>query len=276
MTAYKSPVELVRKAAHHEIEASEGSAVHFMYRGVTTSSKGGSVSKLYVETKDGTASLTVAQDGKPLTPDQQQAEQARLDRFVNHPDELRKKRNQDREDNDRTARIMRALPDAFFYEYAGEEKGSAGIGRAGDPLVNLRFRPNPSYHPPSRVEEVLTGMQGHILVDTVHDRIASIDGTLFKDVGFGWGILGRLNRGGHFLVHQVDVGDDQWEISSMTVNFTGKIMLIKNFSIQSTEEYSGFRQISPSLTFAEGVRLLKKEETTAAEVPATTSSLAQR
>ncbi len=38
-------------------------------------------------------------------------------------------------------------------------------------------------------------MQGYVLVDAVHYRIASIDGTLFKTVGFGWGILGHLDRG---------------------------------------------------------------------------------
>jgi len=26
------------------------------------------------------------------------------------------------------------MPEAFLFEYAGEEKGSAGIGRAGDTL----------------------------------------------------------------------------------------------------------------------------------------------
>ncbi|MGB7641543.1 MAG: hypothetical protein WBL82_09660, partial [Terriglobales bacterium] len=184
-----NPVDLVRKAAQNELKADQGVAEHFMFRGVKTTPKG-STTKLYAETKEGSAGLVIAYDGKPLTADQQQAEQARLERFVNNPEELRKKRAQEREDDERTSRIMRALPDAFLYEDAGEVPGSDGIGHTGDPLVKLKFRPNPSYQPPSRVEEVLTGMQGHLLVDAVHFRIASIDGTLFKSVGFGWGILG--------------------------------------------------------------------------------------
>ena len=234
-----------------------------MFRGVKTTPKG-SVTKLYAETKEGSAGLIIAYDGKPLTPDQQQAEQARLDRFTHDPYELRKKRAQEREDADRTTRIMRALPDAFLYEDAGEETGSAGIGRPGDPLVKLKFRPNPNYDPPSRVEEVLTGMQGHILVDAVHYRIASIDGTLSKSVGFGWGILGHLNAGGHFIVHQQDV-NDVWEISRMTVNFTGRILLFKSLNIESTELYCDFKRIPADLTFAQAIELLKKEETALAE-----------
>ncbi len=235
-----------------------------MFRGVKTTPKG-STTRIYVETKDATAGMVIANDGKPLTPEQRQAEQARLERFVNNPDELRKKRAQEHENAERTIRIMRALPDAFLYTYAGEETGSPGIGKVGDPLVKLAFRPNPYYQPPSHVEEVLTGMQGHVLVDAVHYRIASIDGTLFKTVGFGWGILGRLNAGGHFIVHQQDAGDNSWEISRMTVNFTGKILLVKNLFIQYTEVYSGFKRVSSDLTFAEAIELLKKEESVMAE-----------
>ena len=103
-------------------------------------------------------------------------------------------------------------------------------------------------------------MQGYVLIDPVHLRIAGIDGTLFKEVGFGWGILGHLNRGGRFIVQQQDVGDNVWEISSMTLNFTGKILVFKNLTINSKEVFSDFKPIPPNLTFAQGVDLLKKEQ----------------
>ncbi|MGB9197174.1 MAG: hypothetical protein WCB53_09660 [Terriglobales bacterium] len=265
-SASRDVKDLVRKAAQNELKANQSAAAeHFMFRGVKTTPKG-TTTKLYAETREGSAGLVIAYDGKPLTPDQQRDEQARLQRFINNPDELRKKRAQEREDADRTTRIMTALPDAFLFEEAGEEIGSTGIGRTGDPLVKLNFRPNPNYQPPSRVEEVLTGMHGHILVDAAHYRIASIDGALFKPVSFGWGILGHLDRGGHFIVHQEDV-NNVWEISSMTVNFTGKILLFKNLNIESTEIYSDFKQIPNNLTFAQGVELLNKEEAALAEKP---------
>ncbi len=99
-----------------------------------------------------------------------------------------------------------------------------------------------------------------MLVDAVRYRLASIDGTLFKSVGFGWGILGHLDRGGRFMVQQQEVGDNLWEISGMTLNFTGKILLFKNLSIISTEIFSGFKQVPSDLTFAQALELLKKEE----------------
>ena len=97
-------------------------------------------------------------------------------------------------------------------------------------------------------------------MDAVHHRLASIDGTLFKDVGFGWGILGHLARGGRFVVHQQEVGGNLWEISSVSLNLTGKVLLVKSLSINSTEVFSGFKQVPSDLTFAQALELLKKEE----------------
>ncbi len=264
LSLYQDPAELVRKAVQNEIKAANDDTAHFLFRGNKTTPKG-STTKLYVETKEVTAGLTVANNGKPLTPEQRQTEEARLERFIKNPEELKKKHTQERENAERTLRIVRALPDAFMFEYVGEEPSSARIGRAGDPLVKLKFRPNPQYRPPSRVEEVLTGMQGYVLVDAVCNRLASIDGTLFKEVGFGWGILGHLDRGGRFMVQQQEVGDNLWEISNMSMNFTGKILLVKHLSITSTEIFTDFKQVPSDLTFAQAVELLKREESSVAE-----------
>jgi hypothetical protein len=90
-------------------------------------------------------------------------------------------------------------------------------------------------------------------------RIAEIDGTLQKEVGFGWGILGHLDRGGRFLVQQADVGNRQWEITRMELSFTGKILLFKKLTVRSTDSFSDFRPVASDLTFAQGVALLEKE-----------------
>jgi len=128
-------------------------------------------------------------------------------------------------DAERSLRIIKALPDAFRYEYAGTENGTASLGRAGASLVKLKFTPNPDYAPPTRVEEVLSGMQGYLLIDPEVRRLARIDGTLFRNISFGWGIVGHLDRGGHFLVQQAAVSDGSWGISEMSLNITGKILL---------------------------------------------------
>ena len=203
--------------------------------------------------------------GKPLSPEKRQAEDERLNHLATDHDALRRKQKQEKDDADHTNRIMKALPDALIYEYAGKEPGKEGLGKPGHELVKLNFRPNPDYDPPSHTEQVLSGMQGHILVDANENRIAEIDGTLVKDVGFGWGILGHLDKGGEFLVKQGEVGDNTWEVTRMRLSFTGKALLFKTLNIQSDETYSNFRPAPPDLSFAQGVELLKKQEPMLAE-----------
>jgi hypothetical protein len=205
------------------------------------------------------AGLTIAYNDQPLTPEQMQDEKSRLAGLVRDPEQLGHKHSQEQETAERTLRIVKALPEAFLYDYDGEEKGAANIGRDGGPLVHLKFRPNPEYRPPSHVEDVLTGMQGVILIDPAARRIARIDGTLFKEVGFGWGILGHLDRGGHFLIEQRDVGDGSWDVSRMSLGFTGKILLFKSLSIKSEEVFSDFRRVPDGTTFAQGVEMLEEE-----------------
>jgi hypothetical protein len=267
-----APAELMRQCVENEISAAKDDTAHFLFRGVKTTPKG-STTRLYVETNEATAGLVIGYNGQSLTPEQRHDEEARVERFINNPEEMKKKREQEHQNADRTLRIMHAMADAFFFEYAGEEVGPEGAGRAGEPLIKLTFRPNPDYQPPSHVEEVLPGMQGYVMLDAVHHRIARIDGTLFKEVGFGWGILGHLDRGGRFIVQQQEVGDNLWEISSMTLSFTGKILLFKNLNINSTEVFSRFKRVPADLTFAQALDLLKKEEVnTAAETTTKTAS----
>jgi hypothetical protein len=260
------PVELVRRTVQNEVKSNSENA-KFMFR-VRRETPHGSHTRLMVQTREAIAALTVAIDDHPLDPQQLHSENARLQRLMNNPEELNKKNRQEKEDAERVTRIMKALPDAFVYEYAGSEKGKPGVGKSGDLLVRLNFRPSPDYKPPSRVEQVLTGMEGTILIDEPKQRIARIDGTLAKQVGFGWGMLGHLDRGGHFLVEQGDMADNHWEITRMDLSFTGRLLVFKGLNIKSAEVYSDFCLVPSPLTFAQGVELLKKQQTMLAQKPA--------
>jgi hypothetical protein len=259
-----SPVEVVRAAVANEVAAANVNSTKHMFRSRKQTPQG-SQTRLYVETREAMAGMTIAYNDKPLTPEQMQGEEGRLADLVAHPDQLSRKHWQEQESADRTLRIVKALPDAFLYDYDGEERGTADLGKDGDRLVRLKFRPNPAYRPPSHVEDVLTGMQGFVLVDAEARRIARIDGTLFKEVSFGWGILGHLDKGGHFLVEQRDVGDGSWDVSRMSLGFTGKILLFKSIAIKSEEVFSDFRPVPADTTFAQGVAMLKAEEAKLAE-----------
>lgn len=250
-------VELVRRTVENETKSTR-SPLKFMFREDKKTERGNQT-RLIVETNQALAALAIARDGRPLSPEEKDDELKRLQRFIDDPSELQKKHDKEREDAERTTRIVKALPEAFIYEYGEATVGATGVGKPGGPLVRLNFRPRPDYQPPSRVEQVLTGMQGYLLIDTREYRIARIDGTLMKDVGFGWGILGHLDRGGHFLVEQGDCGHGQWDLTRMGLRFTGKVLIFKSLNIQSEETFTDFRPVERDLSFQQGFELLKKE-----------------
>jgi hypothetical protein len=254
-----SPSELVRQSVAREVAAANQPSHKHLFRSRKQTPKG-SQTRLYVETKDAMAGMMIAINDQPLTPQQQQGETNHLNWLAGNPEQLRKKHAREKDDADRTLRIVKALPDAFRYKYAGTEAGGPDVGKAGDELVRLEFMPNPDYSPPSRVEQVLEGMQGYLLIDTTAHRLARVDGTLFRDVSFGWGLFGHLDKGGHFRVQQADVGDGDWEITAMSLQITGKILLFKSLSMISDEKLSAFHPVPDDLTFAKAVDMLKIEQ----------------
>jgi len=254
-----SPIELLRMTVASEVFAANNNSVKHMFRDYKKTPPG-SQTRIYVETTQAMAGMTVAYNDKPLTGEQLQNEEGRLAGLVGNPEQLSRKERQEKEEANRTLSIVRALPDAFLFDYDGTEPGTATVGREGAELVRLKFRPNPSYRPPSHVEDVLVGMAGFLLIDPAAHRIARIDGTLFREVNFGWGILGHLNKGGHFFVEQQDLGDGSWDVSCMRLDFAGKILLFKNIAIKSDEVFSNFRRVPAGTTFAQGVEMLKTEQ----------------
>lgn len=251
--------DLVRQTVAQEVAAANKNEPKHMFRSRRQTPRG-SQTHIYVETNDALAGMLVAVNDQPISEAQEQQEQGHLAWLVDNPDQLRKKHAREKEDEDRSLRIVRALPDAFRYEYTGLENGDSEMGKPGDQLVRLKFTPNPGYNPPTKVEQVLQGMQGFLVIDATERRIARIDGTLFRDVNFGWGIIGHLDKGGRFVVQQADVGDGCWELTAMTLRITGKILMFKGITMSSDEKFSDFQRVADNLTFAQGAELLKNEQ----------------
>jgi len=245
------PLELVRRASKNEIKASDVQ-YYCMFKD-TTEYKDHSITKEFLRTPQGGLSSTLLINGHPLTAEERQKENEKLQKFANNPDARRKRSEGSAADDKRSELMLTSLPDAFVYTYAGTDHGPSG-----EELAHLKFQPNPGFNPPNHETMVYLGMQGDMIIDRKAMRIAKIDGTLFKDVDFGWGILGKLYKGGKFIIVQQDVGGGNWEEIQETLQFNGKILLVKSLTIWSTETMTDFRPVSSNLTTAQALDLLHK------------------
>lgn len=253
------PVELMRSVVANEVSAAQDTSVKFMFRSRRTTQKDVQ-NRIYAEANEALASLIIGHTDQPLTPQQEREEADKLAQLAKNPDRLRRKQEREKQEMEHTTRIMKALPDAFTYQYAGTENAESGLGKSGVQLIRVNFKPNPSYTPPSTIEQVLQGMEGYILVDPVARRIARIDGKLVKQVNFGWGIFGRLDNGGTFRVQQADAGDGNWVVTQMTLKLTGKILLLKSLNLVSDEVFEDFQRLPDNLPFAKAVELLQQQQ----------------
>ncbi len=253
-----NPVALVRDAAKNEIRANDVQQ-YFMFRD-TTAYKDRSIAKEIVRTPQGGLSSTVLLNGHPLSADERKKEDEKLQKFANDPEARRKRREANKADDKRAELMLTSLPDAFLYTYAGTDRSPNG-----EELVHLKFKPNPSFSPPNHETAVYQGMEGDMIIDKQAMRIAKIDGTLVKDVDFGWGILGKLYKGGKFLIVQRDIGGGHWEEVEELLHFNGKILMVKSLTIWSTETMTDFRPIPSNLTTTQALDLLHKSVDTVAE-----------
>jgi hypothetical protein len=245
--------ELVRRVIANEDKASKENA-RFFYRLRTETPKAGAITKELVETNEGVVARLIAVNDKPPTAEARRKDDERLQKLASDPQARAAKQKQQKEDEERTTRMVKALPDAFLYEYDGFEPG-----RNGQPMIRLKFKPNPGYDAPNRELQVYYGMEGAMLIDPTQERLVKIQARLFKGVNFGWGILGHLDPGGRFEVEQSRVGNDRWEVTEMRLRFTGKILLFKSLNINEYETAFDYRHAPENLSFVEGIEFLKKQ-----------------
>src|SRR4051794_30771377 len=170
-----SPREIVRRAIENESKE-PANRQYFMFRDSKRTKKGDLETREMIDTPQLVLARLVAVNGQPLTGEQRTNEDARLNRLVNDPDELAKKRKEQQEDDQRVRKMVKAIPDAFLFEYQGTEPTPSGE------LIVLKFTPDPNWNPPSRELSVYTGMSGTMKIAVPQYRLALMQANLFKDV----------------------------------------------------------------------------------------------
>jgi len=240
--------ELARQIIDNELQAEKNDHSHWMLR-LETHKSGKSEVKEVVETKDGDLDWLMSVNGKPLPEDQRSERQRGLQRLINNPAELKRSQREKDEDQVRSLRLLKTLPDALVFEY-GEQRGE---------LIELKFKPNPHFRPPSHEAAVVHAMEGVLWVSEKQKRLAEISGRLTRPVKFGGGLLGHLDAGGHFYVKQEEVQPDYWELTVLDVDMKGKALFFKTIGVQEEMKRSMFRRVRDDLTAAQGASLLNQQ-----------------
>lgn len=239
---------LVQRALANEVRAASDAQHPMRYRLHKASPRFASTKEIF-ETKDGAVAHLIAVNDAPLSAADEQKEQARLDLLLSDPGRQRHRKQSEDADTARAIKVLRALPAAFLYHFAGKGEGPTGE------VQKFAFTPNPKFDPPDFETQVLTRMAGELWIDIEHQRVARLEGHLQQDVDFGWGILGHLNKGGWIVIEQANVGEHQWRIVHFQMSMSGRVVF-KNKVFDTTEDQSQFAPLPVGLTYQQAIRMM--------------------
>jgi hypothetical protein len=240
---------LVNRALANEFRAAQDSSHPMEYR-LRKSSPRLTTTKQIIETNDGAVSRLLTVNDSELSPADRQKDNARLDGLLADPARQRKRKQTEQDDTGRALKALRVLPRAFVYTYAGSDNSGSTT------LARFSFSPNPQFSSADLELMVLTAMSGTLTIDTAHERVVRLEGHLQQDVDIGWGILGRLNKGGWLTIEQADIGGGVWRITRFQMDMTGRVFF-KTKSFNTVEEESQFAPVPTNLTYQQAIRMLR-------------------
>jgi len=206
--------------------------------------------KEIVETRDGDVARLLTINDQALSAADEQAEQARLQALMDNPSLQEHRKHSEDSDTARAMKVLRVLPTAFLYQFAGTAKnGSATVEK-------FSFKPNPRFDPPDLETGILTAMAGEIWIDPAAERVVRLAGSLQQDKDFGLGILGELDKGGWVEIEQADVGENQWRIVHLKLVMNGRI-LFKQKNSNSEQRYTQFAPLPTDLSYKQAIEMLR-------------------
>jgi hypothetical protein len=178
----------------------------------------------------------MAINGKPLTEQQWKQENQRIERLLNNRSQLKKEKQQQREDGEQATHMLKMVPDAFLFQQESSDGNR----------ITLHFTPNLAFRASGASESVFHHMEGTLTLDVKQERLVEISGRLNSEVKFAGGLLGHLDKGGTFYVKQQEVGPGCWEMTRMDVQMNGKALFFKTISVRTKEINTDFHAVPPA------------------------------
>lgn len=249
LTPVQAEALVGRALATESRAAQEFGRSHPMRYRLRKSSPRMTTTKEIIETRDGNVARLLQISDQPLSPAGEQQEQARLDALLSDP-RLQQHRKQS-EDNDtgRALKVLRVLPSAFLYQFAGTGQAPTGT------VVKFTFRPNPQFNPPDLETGVLTAMAGELWIDPIAERVVRLAGSLLQDKEIALGIV-QLDKGGWVEINQADIGAGQWRIVHLKLVMNGRV-LWKQKNSDSVQDYSQFAPVPANLNYRQAIQMLR-------------------
>jgi len=240
----QSPHDLIKDVVYNELQERQQVSL-WQYR-VEKRVGAQTMVEQEVETVDGPVYRVFSRQGKPLDAAARKKETDRLNNLVHNQGEQARMKQDSQAEEQRLRRLIAAMPEAFLCSYDGEAEGN----------TRLLFRPNPAYNPQTYEARVFHALSGELWIQPRLKRLVKIDGHIDNEIDFGYGLLGKIEKGGTFQIVREQAGSQRWKTSVIDVHVSGRFVLFKTVSKDQREVRSHFEPVAPTMTVQEAVTLL--------------------
>ena len=182
----------------------------------------------------------VAVNGEPLSADQQQEEQSKMEQVIatrrkESPRQRAQRVARYERDRKRDHLLMQQLTEAFDFTLQGTQK----LGPYE--VYWLKATPRAGYRPPNLQSKVLTGMEGQLWVDTKTYQWVKVEATVIHPVSIE-GFVARVEPGTRFELENTRVADDLWLPKHFAMKASAKILMLFNHREQQDQTFSDYRK----------------------------------
>ena len=245
----ESPHDLVKDVVYNELQERRQVSL-WQYR---VDKRVGSQTSIEqeVETVSGLVFRVLARQGNPLDPVAQRRETDRLNNLLHNAAEQARMKQDHQAEEQRLERLMTAMPDAFLYTYDGTADGN----------LRLSFKPNPAYNPPTYETRVYHALSGEIWIQPEKKRLVKIDAHIVNEIEFGYGLFGRIEKGGTFQIVRAQVAANRWKTTTLNVHISGRVVFFKSINRDQDVTRSAFKPMPPNTSVQDAVTLLNAPPT---------------
>ncbi len=233
--------QIVQQAVNAELAANRDDHSHWRYVKYLDGNK-----YVVVETEFGALKRRVEEGGKPVSAATMAEDDQYIQKFIHDPGMQAKQRRDGAHDDKSATELLNLMPQAFTWKTESETQET----------ISLHFEPDPNFDPPDMEARVMGKMMGTMVIDKAQHRIRTMKGKLSEDINIGFGILGKLHKGGTFNIERRQVAPGLWQITETHVHIEGRALFFKTIGQQQDEVKSDFTQVPAGTTLEQAVSLL--------------------
>jgi hypothetical protein len=182
----------------------------------------------------------IERDGKPLPPDEQRKQQAKLDKATaklerETPEQRQRRLAESENDRKKGREFLREVPEMFDFRLEGDAKVD------GYDAWVISATPKPDYRPRLRDAKPLLKIKAKLWIDKAEYQWVRLEAETTDTISYGL-FLARLSPGAKLVFEQTRINDEVWLPKREFASGSARLGLVKKIVMEQELTWSNYRK----------------------------------